>query len=635
MRLRSLAWSFAVIACAFAVVSACRSSETSVTGPSGSKCTITLSYTGGVLPAPGGSASIGVTTGRECTWTASTAAPWITIGTASGQGPGSVPFTFTGNDVATQRQGAVEVAGQTLVLNQAGASCVYVIAPTTESVSSGAATVQVSVTALPGCTWAAVSNVPWVIVSSGGSGNGSGQVTLGVSANEGPARSGPVTIATRTFTISQAQGQLVLCTYSISPASQTFGASGGSGSTTVSATSGCSWTATSNASWITLNTASGTGTGAVTFTVAPNGGASRTGTFVAAGTTFTVTQDSGAPNCSYSVSGGTRTFDPLGGSSSIAVSSATGCDWSASSSAPWLRITGGANGSGNGNVGFAVDPNTGANRSATLTVAGQQIQITQTGCSFSIAPSSQSFGSGGGPGSIAVTATAGCTWTAVSNDAWVTITSGGSGSGTGTVSFTVGANGSAARSGTITVAGERFTVNQAAGAVTCTFLVAPLSATFPATGGTASVDVSTTAGCPWTAAANAPWASISAGASGNGPGRVDYTVQANTETAARSGTLTVAGQAVNLTQAAAACTYAIDPTSQVFPASGGAGSINVSAQGGCAWVATSGAPWIQITSGAFGSGSGTVSFNVAANNTGTARQGQITIQGQTFTVNQQ
>ncbi len=84
-------------------------------------------------------------------------------------------------------------------------------------------------------------------------------------------------------------------------------------------------------------------------------------------------------------------------------------------------------------------------------------------CAYSISPTSLTIGAGGGAGTtISVTAQAGCNYIAVSNNAFITITSGASGSGNGTVIFTVAANSGAARTGTITVAGQTFTVNQAA-----------------------------------------------------------------------------------------------------------------------------------------------------------------------------
>ncbi|HKQ51213.1 MAG TPA: M36 family metallopeptidase [Pyrinomonadaceae bacterium] len=83
-------------------------------------------------------------------------------------------------------------------------------------------------------------------------------------------------------------------------------------------------------------------------------------------------------------------------------------------------------------------------------------------CTFSISPTSSSQPSGGGTGSVSVTTSAGCAWTAVSNASFITITSGSSGSGSGTVNYSVAANGgTSSRTGTMTIAGQTFTVTQA------------------------------------------------------------------------------------------------------------------------------------------------------------------------------
>ena len=83
------------------------------------------------------------------------------------------------------------------------------------------------------------------------------------------------------------------CTRSISPTSQSFGSGGGTGSVTVTAGTGCAWTAVSNAPWITITGgASGSGNGTVTYSVAPYTSrlSKRSGTMTIAGKTFTVKQ---------------------------------------------------------------------------------------------------------------------------------------------------------------------------------------------------------------------------------------------------------------------------------------------------------------------------------------------------------
>jgi len=83
------------------------------------------------------------------------------------------------------------------------------------------------------------------------------------------------------------------------------------------------------------------------------------------------------------------------------------------------------------------------------------------------------------------------------------------------------------------------------------------------------------------------------------------------------------------------CTYALLPTSQTYTAAGGAASVSVSTQSGCAWTAVSNAPWITITGGANGTGGGAVNYSVAANSVNAPRSATITIAGLAFTVNQE
>ncbi|MBS1795850.1 MAG: VCBS repeat-containing protein [Acidobacteria bacterium] len=83
-----------------------------------------------------------------------------------------------------------------------------------------------------------------------------------------------------------------------------------------------------------------------------------------------------------------------------------------------------------------------------------------------------------------------------------------------------------------------------------------------------------------------------------------------------------------------ACQYVLSPASpQSVPAAGGSLNVNVSAVASCAWTAASNSAFLTVTSGASGSGNGTVAVMIAAN-TGAARNGTLTIAGQTYTINQ-
>jgi hypothetical protein len=326
--------------------------------------------------------------------------------------------------------------------------------------------------------------------------------------------------------------------------------------------------------------------------------------------------------------------------SAESVSTATGCSWTATSNASWITITSGSSGTGNGSVAFAVDANIGGERSGTLTIAGQTFTVTQAAvvvpCTYQLSPTQQSLGAAGGSGATTVTTSAGCAWTAGSNEPWISITSGALGLGGGTVAFNVAANGGAARTGSLTIAGQTFSVLQAAAPPPCTFSIAPTSQSIGAAGGNGSaVSVTAGAGCAWTASSNAAWLTITSGASGAGNGSVGFTVASNSGSE-RVGTLTIAGHTFTVTQAAApvTCSYSINPTSESVLLLGGPGRpVTVTAPAGCAWTATSNVSWITVTSGASGSGNGTVEYVVSLLLLGT-RSGTVTIAGQTLTVTQ-
>lgn len=594
-----------------------------VTVTQGQGCATAIAPTSQNMGASGGSGMISVTTASGCSWSAQSDVPWIVITAGqTGTGGGTVSFNV-GAWNGPARIGTVRVGSQVFTVTQ-GAGCTTSISPTSQTVGASGGSGTVSVNTAAGCPWSAQSSAPWIAITGGQSGSGPGSVAFSVGSWDGPTRSGTLQVAGHQFTVTQTAG----CSYTIDPSSQPVGASGGTGSVNVHTASGCQWTAGSNALWLTITSGgSGTGDGRVQFSAAANTGAQRSGTLTVAGRSFTVTQDAG---CTFALSASSAAFDAAGGTGSVTVTAGSGCTWSATGGDTWVRITQGSNGSGSGDVRFTVDQNTGADRSTTLTIAGRTFTVTQSaGCSFSLNPESQSFASGGGAGSLAVNTGAGCGWTATASQPWVHITAGGSGSGPGTVSFTVDANGGAARDATINVGGRSFAVHQNAG---CSYSLNPTSASFTEAGGSTTVTVTTGGECSWSATAPDGWARITSGGSGNGSGTVQIVVDPNSS-GARTSTLTIAGIAFPVSQSGVTCTYAINPASQGFDAGGGTGSFSMTAPGSCSWSAASSDGWLQITGGSSGSGNGTVSFTAAAN-TGPARAATISAGGQTFTATQ-
>jgi hypothetical protein len=101
---------------------------------------------------------------------------------------------------------------------------------------------------------------------------------------------------------------------------------------------------------------------------------------------------------------------------------------------------------------------------ATIFIASVSFTVTEaagpTPCSYSISPGGESFAAPGGNGTISITASPGCPWTAANSLSWVTITGANSGTGNGTLTYQVAANSGTDRSGSITIAGLVFDVEQ-------------------------------------------------------------------------------------------------------------------------------------------------------------------------------
>ena len=169
----------------------------------------------------------------------------------------------------------------------------------------------------------------------------------------------------------------------------------------------------------------------------------------------------------------------------------------------------------------------------------------------------------------------------------------------------------------------------------CTYTLSTNSLSFGPSGGSNSVTLTTASHCSWSATSDRVWIAISSGSSGTGNGAVTVALTANTTDSTRTGTLTVASQAVAVSQQGETpCTYDISPPGAAYNKDAATGSFAVSAAASCAWNATSNVSWVTIRSGDQGTGNGTVAYAVERNFTTTSRTGTITAAGKTFTITQ-
>jgi hypothetical protein len=308
---------------------------------------------------------------------------------------------------------------------------------------------------------------------------------------------------------------------------------------------------------------------------------------------------------------------------------------------------------------YSADGTTGGTGAYTLS-------LSASNCTFSLNPTSQIFISSTSSGSFTVSTTSACAWTAISHASWLTTSS--SGTGNGTVSYSVAANSGNSRTGTITVAGQTFTVFQSAGNGNgC-----PSTTIVPGQ----TVNTTLTTGCVFTGTSryvdlynfsgtvgeqifitmgstafdtylflDSP-SGVTIARDDDGGGGTNSRIPSNSGlfTLPESGTYRIFATSFSSSGTtgstgtytisllnASSCSYSINPASQSIGGTGAAGSFSLATSASCAWTALSNSSWITTSSN--GSGNGTINYSVAANS-GLARTGSISVGSRLFTVNQ-
>ena len=284
---------------------------------------------------------------------------------------------------------------------------------------------------------------------------------------------------------------------SLSPISATFTSLNGTGSVSVTATG--AWTAASNDSWVTITFgAAGSGNGVVNYSVAPNPTSiTRTATLTIASRAFTVIQSGSAVPCLVT---------PL------SIPQTAAGTLSTSDCASTQRT------------------DRYAQRFTFNAAAGQQVAITQASSAFDayislFSPSgtllAQDDDSGGG------------TNARIPASGFYTLPTAGA--------YTIEATSSSG----ISVGAFSITLSAPSG---CSYSLFQSAASVSYSPGTGSLNVTTGAGCAWTASSSVNWISITSAAAVTGPGTVTYNVSGNSSSASRSGTILVAGLTYAVTQ---------------------------------------------------------------------------------------
>ncbi|MBI4905325.1 MAG: hypothetical protein HY820_16950 [Acidobacteria bacterium] len=241
-----------------------------------SACAASPSVTTITAPPSGGTITIPVTSSQpDCVANVFQGSSWIgtTTAFAPNGSSSSVSVDVQPNTTGAARAGTVWVAGTSIPVTQD-------VAPCSQTVSGGPSNFlgvggggSLTVTTPSYCSWAVTSGVSWITIAAGAAGSGNGTITFQVGPNfDSGVRNGAITVGTTQFMVTQSGA--VSCSYSVSPPSVQVSALGTTGQLAITTSTNCSWSASSQVSWITLSgSLSGVGNGSVSYTVQPNGAA--------------------------------------------------------------------------------------------------------------------------------------------------------------------------------------------------------------------------------------------------------------------------------------------------------------------------------------------------------------------------
>jgi len=338
-----------------------------------------------VVAGGGGTVTFNIVAAAGCDWSITNNDPTAitVVSGASGTGNGTVILNVAQNLGPNSRTFIIgSPQGNTETISQAGTTAPAVVSTITSS-PTGASIAVTGVGCIPGTyttpaslTWNANTNCS-VYFTTPQTIGGSSYTFYSATVNGAASTStNPLTVNSGTSPPTITADFLAPCTYSLTPSGQSFSASGGLGSFTVTTASTCTWSPVPSASWITILPSGSSGTGNVNYAVTANTGVERFAAISVGGQQYDI--DEAALTCTYSIGPAVAAFAATGGTARVVVTAPAGCAWTAASNAGWMTVTSGASGTSNGAVVIQAAANAGGQRSGTLTIAGQTFSATQS-----------------------------------------------------------------------------------------------------------------------------------------------------------------------------------------------------------------------------------------------------------------
>jgi len=202
-------WTVSVAAAAAAAIVitqliACTATQTStdVTPSPTQKCQFGLSASSSSFSDGGGTGTLTIDTTRDCSWSVSSSADWVSVATPSGQGGASVSYTVSASTVPQARVANLTVGGQTVQLSEQAAPCRFSLSGSSGSIGSGGGTLAVTIQTLAGCAWSTSSDSSWLVIANP-NGNSTAVVSARIAANSGPQRVGHAVIGGQPYIVTQ------------------------------------------------------------------------------------------------------------------------------------------------------------------------------------------------------------------------------------------------------------------------------------------------------------------------------------------------------------------------------------------------------------------------------------------------
>ena len=330
-----------------------------------------------------------------------------------------------------------------------------------------------------------------------------------------------------------------------------------------------------------------------------------------------------AEDPNISITPTTRNFGVNGGGNAI-ITSGSGT-WTAAVSDPWITLN-----TTSGNVGhpvaYAVSATTNVEpRIGYVYVSGYAHTVTQDGVGATLDHSTATYETEGGREYITVSAPNRIAWKVRTNVEWI-IHDTASGMGEGEVEYVVMPyNEVATRQGTLTVAGNTFTVFQYGRRMK----LSTYTETRDYETHVIPITVNALAITQWNVAPNNSWISVVDAGNGQGGDLVTIAIAENPSYRARTGTVTIGTETFTVTQQGRpteALSFTVNPTASTASVNGANGMIAVLATPDLPWTAASGANWLTVyATTATGAGNGNVVYNASPNPTLFERTGTVTV----------